>query len=252
MHRFFRSILFVLPLLSMSLALQAHAGTTNTYNATQFSVTNPIGQRNLVSLLPSWSDTQAYSNGNSVRYNPNGRDYQARWWTQGEVPGTQNAEAWKSIPDVNGIPQPWSATQIYHAGEQSVYNGKRYSAKWWTRNSQPDLATSDWTAVTEPAWSQIVITGNGSKAEYSDAFTQGWRQLSNNYSWTITQDPGNVVAYWKVIKVMFGNIYQGEIARGTGRTGTVSGTDLYLYLCTAQDFCARVDPAWVLVSSNWS
>jgi chitinase len=35
---------------------------------------------------PAWSSTAIYTNGNQVTYQ--GRTYRAKWWTQGEVPGT--------------------------------------------------------------------------------------------------------------------------------------------------------------------
>lgn len=42
----------------------------------------------------------------------------------------------------NGIPA-WSPTTAYNGGAQVVYNGKVYSAKWWTQNEQPDISTGD-------------------------------------------------------------------------------------------------------------
>jgi chitinase len=42
----------------------------------------------------------------------------------------------------NGI-AAWTATGIYLNGNQVVYNGKVYQAKWWTQNEQPDTHTGD-------------------------------------------------------------------------------------------------------------
>jgi chitinase len=42
----------------------------------------------------------------------------------------------------NGI-ATWSATAVYVAGNQVVYNNKIYEAKWWTQNNQPDVNTGD-------------------------------------------------------------------------------------------------------------
>ncbi len=44
--------------------------------------------------------------------------------------------------DCNGIPV-WSASTAYNGGAQVVYNGKVYSAKWWTQGNQPDQSTGD-------------------------------------------------------------------------------------------------------------
>jgi chitinase len=42
----------------------------------------------------------------------------------------------------NGI-AAWSATAVYVATNQVVYNNKVYEAKWWTQNEQPDLNAGD-------------------------------------------------------------------------------------------------------------
>ncbi|WP_207510658.1 glycosyl hydrolase family 18 protein [Longitalea luteola] len=42
----------------------------------------------------------------------------------------------------NGI-EPWSATKVYVAPNQVVYNNKVYEAKWWTQNEQPDLNSGE-------------------------------------------------------------------------------------------------------------
>ncbi|MBB3111197.1 chitin-binding protein [Paenibacillus phyllosphaerae] len=42
---------------------------------------------------PAWSSSTVYVGGNKVTYN--GKNYEARWWTQGETPGV--AEVWKLI-----------------------------------------------------------------------------------------------------------------------------------------------------------
>ncbi|ANA80841.1 chitin-binding protein [Paenibacillus glucanolyticus] len=43
---------------------------------------------------PAWSATAVYVGGNKVSHN--GVNYEAKWWTQGETPGS--AEVWKVIP----------------------------------------------------------------------------------------------------------------------------------------------------------
>ncbi|SKA14751.1 chitinase [Chitinophaga eiseniae] len=42
----------------------------------------------------------------------------------------------------NGIPA-WSPTTAYNGGAQVSYNGKVYSAKWWTLGEQPDISLGD-------------------------------------------------------------------------------------------------------------
>jgi 5'-nucleotidase len=61
-------------------------------------------------------------------------------------------------PEVIGLTLPsapaWSASKIYHAGEQVMDNGSTWRALWWTLNQKPG----------EPygPWEQIVTTPDGS------------------------------------------------------------------------------------------
>ena len=51
----------------------------------------------------------------------------------------------------NGI-AAWSATSVYTADMQVVYNSKVYKAKWWTQNEQPDINSGDskvWQYVSD-------------------------------------------------------------------------------------------------------
>ncbi|MDZ4910886.1 chitin-binding protein, partial [Clostridium perfringens] len=43
---------------------------------------------------PAWNATAVYLGGSKVSYN--GVNYEAKWWTQGETPGS--ADVWKVIP----------------------------------------------------------------------------------------------------------------------------------------------------------
>lgn len=45
---------------------------------------------------PSWSATTVYVAGNKVTHN--GVNYEAKWWTQGETPGSSGTDVWKVIP----------------------------------------------------------------------------------------------------------------------------------------------------------
>ncbi|OAB48613.1 lytic polysaccharide monooxygenase [Paenibacillus antarcticus] len=45
---------------------------------------------------PAWNSSTAYVGGNKVTYN--GVNYEAKWWTQGQAPGSAGADVWKLIP----------------------------------------------------------------------------------------------------------------------------------------------------------
>ncbi|KAF0815224.1 hypothetical protein IGB42_00302 [Andreprevotia sp. IGB-42] len=96
------------------------------------------GNLNTPQLSAGWVDSNVYLAGAKASFN--GKNYTAKWWTQGTQPDTPNGP-WKEDADINGV-LTWSATRTYNTGEQVVYNGKLYSAKWWTQNEQP--GASEW------------------------------------------------------------------------------------------------------------
>ena len=55
----------------------------------------------------------------------------------------------------NGI-AAWQAASVYTNGMQVVYNGKLYTAKWWTQNDQPDTHTGD-----GQVWGYVADCGGG-------------------------------------------------------------------------------------------
>ncbi len=99
--------------------------------------------------------------------------YEAKWWSQGDVPDAPVAAAsdtpWTLIgpvlPGDHPLPTPtvpagtypvWNAHTVYRAGARVVYEGVGYLAKWYTQGDVPGLQVSDpghtpWTLIT---WSR--------------------------------------------------------------------------------------------------
>lgn len=116
-----------------------------------------------------WSPTGAYLEGTKVVWHHN--VYQAKWWTQGDVPDDPVLQPWQTpweligpvLPGETPIPQAtlppgtypdWSGTAIYHAGDRVLFNGVPYQAKWWNTGQSPAAATSDpdnspWVPLTQ-------------------------------------------------------------------------------------------------------
>jgi chitinase len=93
---------------------------------------------------PAWNASVAYTGGNQVSYN--GHTWQAKWWTQGETPGS--ADVWAdqgactgggttTPPGGGSCPAAWNAAAVYTGGMTVSYNGHKYTAKWWTQNETP-------------------------------------------------------------------------------------------------------------------
>ncbi|MFG3708999.1 glycosyl hydrolase family 18 protein [Micromonospora sp. NPDC047670] len=114
---------------------------------------------------PAWSAGTAYAGG--ARVSHGGRTWSARWWTQGETPGS--AAVWSdegpctgapsptasASPTATGSPSPtggtctapaWSAATAYSGGAVVSHAGHRYKARWWTQGDVPGSSgQSVWT-----------------------------------------------------------------------------------------------------------
>lgn len=207
------------------------------------------------SAYPAWDATQVYTAGGRVTWNS--MDYEARWWTQGNAPAGNTGEVWKLLPDINGNPQPWQSTQVYYAGDLSVYQGNVYSAKWWTKGEAPSGGAWAFVRALDP-FASIQLAGTDTR--YSCSQVQIYGYGSTNYetiTWSIAQDPGKVFSYWKQMD----NITGTEITRGMttqgqsesnygfftsqvpgGTATTYSGRSVSLYLCNAANDCRKVIP----------
>lgn len=94
--------------------------------------------------VSNWSPSQIYNGGDKAVLN--GTLYQAKWWTQNETP-TNSTAPWVNLGACSGSTntgsctgvQSWNSTTAYTGGTDVVFNNKRYRAKWWTQNNQPDV-----------------------------------------------------------------------------------------------------------------
>lgn len=116
-----------------------------------------------------WSASGAYLQGTKVVWHHN--VYEAKWWTQGDVPDNPVLQSWQTpwelrgpvLPDEKPIPQPtlpagtypdWSGTVTYNTAQRVLFNGIPYQAKWWNQGHSPAAASSDpdgspWTPLTQ-------------------------------------------------------------------------------------------------------
>ncbi|GAA4186803.1 T2SS-translocated chitinase [Gryllotalpicola kribbensis] len=110
------------------------------------------------SPYPIWNDEAAYVGGSKVVWHH--EVYEAKWWTQGDVPddptGSSQAVPWQLIgpvlPGETPAPQPtvaagtfptWSPSTSYTAGAHVMLNGVAYQAKWWTKGDDPSHQSGD-------------------------------------------------------------------------------------------------------------
>lgn len=127
-----------------------------------------------------WSSTSAYLQGTKVVWHRN--VYQAKWWTQGDVPDNPVLQSWQTPWELVGpvlkgekpVVQPtlpagtypdWDGKKIYNTADRILFGGVPYQAKWWNQGQSPAAyssspATSAWSPLTQAQINDI-LAGKG-------------------------------------------------------------------------------------------
>ena len=105
---------------------------------------------------PAWNATTAYVGGSTVSFN--GHTWKAKWWTQGDTPGSNSQGVWADQGACSGGPSSpppspgrctapaWNATTAYVGGSVVSFNSHKWTAKWWTQGDTPGNNSQDvWT-----------------------------------------------------------------------------------------------------------
>ena len=138
--------------------------------------TNQAPDNPATSPYQIWSPNGAYLAGTKVVWHHN--IYEAKWWTQGNVPDDPVLQSWQTpwqligpvLPGEKPIPQPtlpagtypdWSGTAIYDTGQRVLFSGVPYQAKWWNQGQSPAAASqnpdsSPWTPLTQAQIDQLM------------------------------------------------------------------------------------------------
>lgn len=116
-----------------------------------------------------WSESGTYLEGTKVVWHHN--VYQAKWWTQGNLPDSPTLQSWQTpweligpvLPGEKFVSQPtlpsgtypeWSGTKEYNTKQRVMFEGAPYQAKWWNQGNSPAVSTSDpdsspWVPLTQ-------------------------------------------------------------------------------------------------------
>jgi chitin-binding protein len=100
-------------------------------NVSEVSNTFVIKTKEQQTTVTQWDTKKVYTAGNRAMYN--GLEYEAKWWTLGEIPPTSSA--WKLV---SKVAIDWSTDKAYVGGERVVHDGLEYEAKWWTLGETPN------------------------------------------------------------------------------------------------------------------
>lgn len=141
----------------------------------------------------AWQASSAYTKGDVVSHL--GQDWQAQWWTRGEVPGSAGG-AWQPVQAPGNT--AWQASRAYKAGETVSHGGQRYQARWWTQGEEPgkrevwkrlDPVRNDYKVVGYYiSWGQYPTFGNFTPLKIkADLYTH------LNYAFAAVNEAGEVV-----------------------------------------------------------
>ena len=119
----------------------------------------------------AWVKTRAYGTGEKVSYD--GKVFQALWYTSGEAPGSKKNGAWSEIATAPDGSTVWTVTRAFNTGDVVVYQGRTFTALWYTRGQTPGGVGGPWSEIvapTEPggipAWSAATVYNGGEKVTY--------------------------------------------------------------------------------------
>lgn len=131
---------------------------------------------------PAWNAGAVYVGGDRVSHD--GNAWRAKWWTQGEEPGTTGQwGVWEDLGPCDEDPPTdppsgectdpaWVASAVYTGGDQVSHDGNAWRAKWWTQGEAPgtadvweDLGECDGDPPTDPP-TDPPPPGDGSAAPY--------------------------------------------------------------------------------------
>jgi chitinase len=132
-----------------------------------------------------WSESGAYLEGTKVVWHHN--VYEAKWWTQGDMPDNPVLQSWQLpwelvgpvLPGEKPIPQPtlpegtypnWAGTVTYDTGQRVLFKGIPYQAKWWNKGESPAAASSNansspWTPLTQAQINEVEAKAKSDTAE---------------------------------------------------------------------------------------
>ncbi|NKX54303.1 chitinase [Arthrobacter mobilis] len=128
------------------------------------------------SPYPVWTEEYSYLGGDKVVWH--GHVYEAKWWTQGDLPDNpvlQAAETpWTLIGPVlpGETPAPvltappgtypeWDGEATYLKAARVMYEGRVFEAKWWTKGDSPEAALagsngSPWLKLSDDKLREII------------------------------------------------------------------------------------------------
>lgn len=88
----------------------------------------------------TWQASKIYLAGDTVMFN--GKEYRAKWWTQGNQP--DQGGPWEEVIPDDGQVRAWRADLVYNGGDVVAHNNATYKAGWWTKGEEPGQS-SVWT-----------------------------------------------------------------------------------------------------------
>ncbi len=180
---------------SLVSAIYAEAGgiapKTNTPGPSATNTNTPKPTSVGTCTAPAWSSTAIYVNGNQVSYNAH--TWQAKWWTQGDIPGGP-AGVWQDLGPCSGA----TATQppTFQPPTNTVTNTPKATATCAcgvtpTKTSTPTVTATQNTTI--PAWQANTTYATGALVTYGGKTYKCLQGHTSQVGW----EPPYVPALWQ-------------------------------------------------------
>ncbi|MCC7304437.1 glycosyl hydrolase family 18 [bacterium] len=146
--------------------LNSNAGKTTTNDTAQEEEILDFPEN---SPYPIWNENSTYFEGTKIVWHRT--VYQAKWWTQGDLPDNPVLQSWQTpwkligpvLPGEKPLKLPtlskdtfkeWSGKKQYNTGDMVLFEGTPYRAKWWSQGDSPAASTensagSPWIALSQ-------------------------------------------------------------------------------------------------------
>ena len=134
------------------------SGNSGSVTTNDLSVASPLLDDPKTRPYQIWQEKVPYLTSTKVVWH--GNVYQAKWWTQGDIPDNPVLQSWETpwqlvgpvLPGETPLPVPqlpigtyptWNGTIIYDTGDRVLFESVAYQAKWWTQGDSPAASSSD-------------------------------------------------------------------------------------------------------------
>lgn len=209
-------------------------GCNNLTDTVLTSEMNYTSEDSVRSAYPVWSSTAIYNTGDRVSHN--NADWEAKWWTTGEEPGTTGEwGVWKSV---GGQTQPVLSLS-FSADKTSVITGGSVTLTWSASNAATVTASGGWSGSKSLSGSETITALSATTVFTLTAADAAGNKKTSSVTITVSggstnYDPDGPYVFYRNGKTIVKTI--APSGPSTTTYATPSQAELKCYLPNRRDF----------------